>query len=88
MKPPRTTKLRVLRKILRRYGIRGTRQKTPGHSRKRHIIFEGPDRIVKYPVPDRGENADLQRSIINAVRRAFKLTPQHGITHREFYGQD
>jgi len=86
MVPPRVTKLRALRKILASFGIYGSRRKTVGHQRKKHIIFERPDG-TKFPIPDQGDNADVERTYVNGIRRAFKLTPQSGVSHADFYGR-
>jgi len=79
VKPPKIVKLRDLKKLLRRYGIAYV-------SGRKHMAFVSPDG-TKYPMPHTKGSDDVERSYVNALRRAFRLTSDHGITDEEFYGR-
>ena len=76
-RPPKTIKFREFKRLLRRHGIRLK-------AGARHLFFESPDG-TKYPVPYRKESDDVERSYVNAARRAFHLTREDGVSHQEFY---
>ena len=76
-KPPRVTKLRDLKKILRRYGI----QYGPGG---RHMRFQD-DTGKKYPLPFTDGNDDVERDYVAGIRRKFGLTEEDGVSNEEFY---
>ncbi len=86
MTPPRTLKFRVVRKIFANFGVQATRSQSAGHRHKRHWLFLGPGG-VRYPMPAHGENEDVFRTYIEAARRAFRLTPEDGVSEEEFYGR-
>lgn len=43
-------------------------------------------RTAYVPVPFHGSGTDVGRGIVRSVRRALELTPQDGVSDREFYG--
>ena len=77
MRPPKVIKFREFQKLLRRYDIK----LLPG---RRHNLFVSPEGI-KYPVPFSKPGEDVERAYVNAARRAFSLTPEDGVSDREFY---
>lgn len=77
MKPPKIVKLRDLKKIMARYGI----AYIPG---RKHMAFVSSDG-TRYPMPHTKNSDDVERSYVNGLRRAFRLTPEHGVTDRDFY---
>ena len=80
MKAPKTIKFREFKRLLARYDI----DLVPG---RRHLIFRAPEG-VKFPVPYRKEGDDVERSYVNAARRAFRLTPEDGVSDEAFYTKD
>ena len=62
------------------------RGQSSGHKHKRHWLFIGRDG-TRYPMPAHGENEDVFRTYIEAARRAFRLTPENGVSNEEFYGR-
>ncbi len=69
-----------LTRILSRYGVSAARQ------RGSHVVFSRrfPEGVFTYPVPKRKE---VMVCYLQGCRRRFRLTPAHGITDEEFYGQ-
>jgi hypothetical protein len=86
MTPPRVLKFRDVKRIFASFGVQAVRSQTVGHKRKRHWLLLGPG-AVRYPIPAHGENDDVFRTYIEAARRAFRLTPQHGVSDADFYGR-
>ncbi len=82
MKKP--LKYRVLRKRLDRYGISENKRR----GRASHRMFEGvvDGKIVRYPTKCHSENEEKPVPVIEAIRRAFKLTPDRGVSDEDFYG--
>jgi len=78
MQPPKLIKFRDFKRLLGKYGIRVVR------GSRHNYHFLSPDG-VRFPVPFTKESEDVERCYVNAARRAFKLTPQHGVSHEEFY---
>jgi hypothetical protein len=39
-----------------------------------------PTRTLSYPLQFHGSNADFPDSVVRALRRKLKLTPEHGIS--------
>jgi len=80
LKPPRTIKFREFKRLLARHDIELT-------SGRRHLIFRAPDGR-KFPVPYRKDGDDVERSYVNAARRAFRLTSEDGVSNEAFYQRD
>lgn len=78
MKPPPIVKLRDLKRIMARYDV----AYVPGG---KHMAFVGSGG-TRFPMPHRKGSDDVERSYVNALRRAFRLTPAHGVSNDEFYG--
>jgi len=51
---------------------------------RKHMAFLGPDG-TRYPMPHRKNSDDVERSYVNALRRAFRLAREHGVTDQDFY---
>ncbi len=77
MTPPRTVKLRKLKKLLRPHGI-------SLQSGGKHLLFVSPDGR-KYPIPAKKDGDDVERVYVNGIRRAFGLTEEDGVSDEEFY---
>lgn len=77
MKPPRTVKLRQLKKLLSPYNI----TLRPG---AKHLLFVSADG-TKYPIPARRDADDIERVYVDGIRRAFGLTEEDGISNEQFY---
>ncbi len=72
---------RDLRRILKRYGILEVRGRGKGSER----WFEG--RVpTGYPITCHGEGKEVGVGLVKAVRRHFRLTPEHGVSDHDFYG--
>lgn len=78
-------KYRLLRKKLAAFGIREVKRRGKGSHRMFVGIVDG--RTVKYPVTCHSENADVLPSVIEAIRRAFLLTADDGVSDNTFYGK-
>ena len=48
------------------------------------MLFQATDG-VKFPLPYPKDGDDVERSYVNAARRAFRLTPEDGISDEQFY---
>jgi hypothetical protein len=44
-------------------------------------------RVVHYPTKCHGEGKDKPISVIEAIRRAFSIAEENGITDEDFYGR-
>lgn len=75
---------RTLRAILKSYGIEEDASRGKGSERMFVGVVEG--RLVHYPTKCHSENDEKPVPVINAIRRAFKLTVKDGIQDRDFYG--
>jgi class 3 adenylate cyclase len=77
----RVVKLRVLKKILRRYGVRILKRRGKGS----HLVFarDLPTGTFTYPVPNR---ADVLIAYVVGCRRRFALSEADGVSDAEFYG--
>ena len=78
MTPPRTVKLRKLKRLLSPYGV----SLQPGG---KHLLFVSSDGR-KYPIPARKDGDDVERAYVNGIRRAFGLTEEDGVSDEQFYG--
>jgi len=76
MKPPKTIKYRDFKALFRKYGI------TISPGTKHPIMRRGKD---KHPVPNFGPNDDVEKCYVTSARRKFKLMPEDGVSHRDFY---
>jgi hypothetical protein len=76
---------RELLAILKRYGISENKRRGKGADRMLVGVVEG--RVVHYPTKCHGEGDEKPVPVINAIRRAFKLTKPDGISDAEFYGK-
>ena len=78
-------KYRVLRAILRTYGIEENATRGKGSERLFVGVVDG--RIVSYPTKCHSENDEKPVPVINAIRRHFKLTERDGVADEDFYGR-
>ena len=78
----RTIKLRVLRRVLRRYGV----QEDSSRGKGSHVYFfqQFPEGTVGYPVPN---ETDVKVGYVRVCRKKFRLTPADGVTDTDFYGR-
>ncbi|HVX86269.1 MAG TPA: hypothetical protein VH253_15910 [Phycisphaerae bacterium] len=74
-------KLRELRRILTRFGIAEDPSRGKGSHTLFHATIDG--RAVSFPLPTSRD--DINAAYIRAVRKKFHLTPQFGVSDREFY---
>jgi hypothetical protein len=83
MKKP--LKYRDLRRRLKKYGIQESKARGKGSER----LFVGyvGGRLVTYPTKCHNEGDEKPTPVIEAIRRAFRLTEENGITDDEFYGR-
>jgi len=86
MNLPKTKKWRDVKRVFREYGIAAEEGASPGHRRPRHVLLVGPAG-QKFPIPARMESADVSRHYIEAARRKFGLTPDRGVSNKEFWGK-
>ena len=86
MIPPRTLKARQVKKLFRRFNIRFHSKGKKGHRNPKHGYLLGPDGTI-YPIPLSRGSDDVDRAYIDGARRAFRLTPEFGISDEEFYGK-
>jgi hypothetical protein len=78
-------KYRDLRKILKRYGVLEDKSRAKGSERMFYGIVAGI--IVRFPTKCHGEGDLKPIPVINAIRRAFRLTEIDGVSDDEFYGR-
>jgi hypothetical protein len=81
MKKP--LKYRDLRRILKKRGIVENRVRGKGSERMFVGFVEG--RKVTYPTKCHNEGDEKPVPVINAIRRAFHLTEEHGVSDADFY---
>ena len=76
----RPLKLRKLKKILRRYGVRVDTSRGKGS----HVLFwrTFPEGEFSYPVPNQ---SDVKVCYVKGCRRRFRLTPEEGVSDEDFY---
>lgn len=79
----RPLKYRNLLKILRRFGI--TENKARGKGSHRMLVGVVDGGLVKHPIKCHNDGEEKPKAVVASVRRAFKLTPDHGVTDRDFY---
>ncbi|HUQ70255.1 MAG TPA: hypothetical protein VM165_12060 [Planctomycetaceae bacterium] len=77
-------KYRTLRKTLKRFGIEESKSRGKGSERMFVGVVNG--RRVTYPTKCHNEGDDKPVPVIEAIRRAFSLTEEDGITDEAFYG--
>jgi hypothetical protein len=83
MKKP--LKYRDLRKRLKKRGIRENKVRGKGSERMFVGFVEG--RRVTYPAKCHNEGDEKPVPVIEAIRRAFHLTKEYGVTDDDFYGK-
>jgi hypothetical protein len=83
MKKP--LKYRDLRKRLKKRGIEEDRVRGKGSERLFVGVVDG--RIVTYPTKCHNEGDEKPIPVIEAIRRAFHLTDDFGISDADFYGR-
>ena len=81
MKKP--LRYRDLRKRLKRYGIE--EDKAGGKGSERMFLGYVEGRLVTFPTKCHNEGDEKPVPVIEAIRRAFHLTEEHGVADREFY---
>jgi hypothetical protein len=74
---------RVLIRILRRYGVAEDKRRGKGSHRLLVGYVEGHKR--SYPIKCHKESEVKPIPVVQAVRRAFNLTAEHGVSDDEFY---
>lgn len=76
---------RELRAVLKRYAISENKQRGKGS----HRMFEGvvDGRVVRYPTRCHSESEEKPVPVIEAIRRAFGLTSERGVSDEDFYGK-
>lgn len=77
-------KYRVLRKILKGYGIEESPQRGKGSERMFVGVVEG--RRVTYPTKCHNEGDEKPVPVIEAIRRAFAIAEENGVRDEDFYG--
>lgn len=81
--PDRPLKYRKLLQILRRFGIREERARGKGSHRLLIGVVDGA--IVKHPIKCHNDGEDKPKAVVASVRRAFRLTPEAGVSDKDFY---
>jgi len=82
MKKP--LKYHELRRRLKRYHI--AENKVRGKGSERMFVGYVGGRLVRYPTKCHNEGDEKPVPVIEAIRRAFCLTKEYGVTDRDFYG--
>ena len=83
MKKP--LKYRDLRRRLKQYGI--VEDKVRGKGSERMLVGYVAGRRITYPTKCHNEGDEKPTPVIEAIRRAFGLTEQNGISDKEFYSK-
>jgi hypothetical protein len=85
MSSKKPLKYRTLRRILNSFGI----TEIKGRGKGSHRMFQGvvDGRLVHYPTKCHSEGDDKPIAVVEAIRRAFRLTENDGVSDREFYGR-
>jgi hypothetical protein len=86
MKLPKAIKFRDLKRVFRSFGVIAIEGSSPGHKRKRHCLLADASGN-KFPIPAHNDGDDVYRTYVEAARRKFRLTPEDGVSDREFYGR-
>lgn len=76
---------RDLRRILKSFGIEESISRGKGSER----MFSGfvAGKLVRYPTKCHREGDEKPIPVINAIRRAFRLTERDGVADEDFYGR-
>jgi hypothetical protein len=77
-------KYRDLRRRLRKFGIQENKVRGKGSERMFMGFVDG--RLVTYPTKCHHEGDEKPTPVIEAIRRAFHLTEQFGVSDKDFYG--
>ena len=83
MKKP--LRYRDLRKKLKDYGI--VEDKSRGKGSERMFVGIVNGKTVAYPTKCHNEGDEKPKAVIEAIRRAFGLTEENGISDKDFYGK-
>jgi hypothetical protein len=83
MKKP--LKYRDLRRRLRKYGIQESKVRGKG-SERMFMGFVG-GHLVTYPTKCHNEGDEKPIPVIDALRRAFHLTEEFGVSDKDFYSK-
>ncbi|MBI3836656.1 MAG: hypothetical protein HY288_01810 [Planctomycetia bacterium] len=78
-------KFRDLRRILKSFGIEEDKSRGKGSERMFVGIVNG--RLVHYPTKCHSDGDEKPIPVINAIRRAFRLTEADGVKDKEFYSR-
>ena len=78
-------KYRVLRKILKSFGIEENARRGKGSERLFIGVVEGV--VVSIPTKCHSEHDEKPVPVINAIRRRFRLTEEDGVSDDEFYSR-
>jgi hypothetical protein len=70
----------IVRKVGRFGGWEDERRGKGGHRLLRRRDPEVPARMLAYPLRFHGGNEDIPDSVVRALRRKLKLTPDHGVS--------
>jgi hypothetical protein len=73
-----------LRRILKSHGIQENKRRGKGSERMFVGVVNG--RKITYPTKCHNEGDDKPIPVIEAIRRAFSLTEDDGISDETFYG--
>ena len=78
-------KYRDLRAILSRFNIDEVKRRGKGSERMFVGVVDG--KIIRYPTKCHGEGNTKPMAVIKAIRRAFHLTKEYGVSDKDFYGR-
>jgi len=81
----RTLKYRVLRAILKTYGI--VEEKGRGKGSERMLVGIVAGKVIRLPTRCHNEGDQKPVGVIRSIRRHFKLTEQDGVKDEDFYGR-
>jgi len=76
-------KYRSLLRALRRHGIHEEKKRGKGSHRMLVGVVDGT--LIKHPIKCHNEGEKKPKAVIASVRRAFKLTPEYGVSDDDFY---
>lgn len=79
----RHLKYRDLRRALARFGVREDKSRGKGSHRMFVGVVSGV--LRKFPTKCHSEGDDKPAAVVRACRRAFNLTPEHGVSDHDFY---
>ena len=80
----RTLKYRDLLKLLKRFGVVEDKGRGKGSERMLIRMVGGVKHCIATKCHHEGDQKP--RGVIAAIRRRLLLTPEHGITDKDFYG--